>query len=345
MRRIFFLFILLLLLKLPIMAQTMVWEEGFGGPPTDWTIEGNWAFDNGSMLFYYYPVVENFDFSAISPEIQIPAFASELSVNQFIDPYLSGVTNETCEIWVVKGDEQTMIFSYEIINGTWGDMGGGLLTQSLNQFAGQSVQLRFRTWGASTNSLWNWTIFNASITTSFENDLCAIEVNGPSNVLPGVGGTWNALIENAGQLPQSDFLVRLFSYKTGEQVGEETFTGTINAGEFGEVNFEWVPQDYQNTSLYCVIDEVNDEFAANNRSKGFFVRIEPPVEHHVLLWDNDNDIATIYNDETGQKEQANVGIENALYLAGISYIKVNSLPDDLSDFNLVICTMGSYCLS
>ncbi len=345
MRKIFFLIFLVIVLKLPVMSQTVIWEESFGSAPPGWSIEGNWAFDNGSMLFYYYPVVENFDFSAISPEIQIPAFPSELSLNQFIDPYLTGVTNETCEIWVISGDQQTMIFSYEIINGTWGDMGGGLFTQSLEPFAGQTVQLRFRTWGASTNSLWNWTIYNASITTNFENDLCAIEVNGPSNVLPGVGGSWYASIKNAGQLPQSDFLVRLFSYKTGEQVGEETYTGIINAGEFGEVNFEWVPQDYQNTSLYCVIDEVNDEFTANNRSKGFFVRIEPPVEHHVLLWDNDNDIATIYNDETGQKEQANVGIENALYLAGIPYIKVNSLPDDLSDFNLVICTMGSYCLS
>ena len=345
MRRIFFLLILSLLLRLPIMAQTVVWDEGFSDAPTDWTIDGNWVFDNGALLFYYYPVYENFDFSAISPEVQIPDFSSTLTVNQFIDPYLSGVTNEMCEIYVLAEDEEVMVFSYEIINGTWGDMGGSAFSQSLEQFKGKNVRFKFRSHGATTNSLWNWTLFNVSVTTNFDNELSAVGVGGPSNVLPGVGGSWYFTMKNTGQLPQSDFNVKLFNFKTGGQIAEETFSGIVNPGELCEVNFEWVPEDYQNTSLYAVIDAPGDEFPANNRSKGYFVRVEPPFEHNILLWDNDNDIATIYNAETGQKEQANVSIENALYLAGIPYIKVNSLPDDLSDFNLVICTMGSYCLS
>ncbi len=344
-QKLFFLFLISQLLSFSGQAQTIIWSENFADPPANWTLEGNWAFDQGDLNFYYYPVYENYDFSAISPEIQIPNYPSQISFDQFIDPYLTGVTNETSEIWVISGDEEVKIFSYELLNGAWGVIGGQTLNQSLDQFAGQTIQFKFRSWGATTNSLWGWTIYNVRVLTTFDNELCAIETNGPANVLPGVGGSWYVLFENTGQLAQSNFSVRLFSYKTGEQIGEATYSGTVNAGEFGEVVFDWVPQDYQNTSLYGVVDAANDQFQANNRSKGHFVRVEPPIQSRVLLWDNDNNIPTILNDETGQLEQANVGIEKALTDAGINYILVNILPEDLSMFNLIICTMGSYCLS
>jgi len=345
MTKAFYLIVAVILLRLPLFAQTMIWDETFADPPPDWTIDGNWAFDGGDLMFYYYPVVENFDFSAISPEIQIPNYPCELSLNQFIDPYLNGVTNETCEIWVISGDEEVLIFNYEIINGTWGDMGGSTFSQALDQFTGQVVQFRFRTWGASTNSLWNWTVYNVNITTTFDNELCALDVSGPSNILPGTNGTWQVSFKNNGQLPQSDFTVRLYSLKRGDQVGAVSFLGTVDPGESGAVDFQWTPEDVENTCLYGIIDAPADEFPANNRTKSFFIRVEPPVVYHVLVWDHDNGIETIYNAETGIKEQANTSIQKALSDAGIPYDLVQDLPPDLSWYNLIICTMGSYCLS
>lgn len=345
LKKLSFLILLTLLLRLPGLAQTVVWNESFSDAPTDWTMDGNWVFDNGAMLFYYYPVFENFDFSAISPEVQIPDFSSTLTLTQFIDPYLNGVTNEMCEIWVIAEDEEVMVFSYEIINGTWGDMGGSTFSHSLEQFTGQKVRFKFRSHGATTNSLWNWTLFDVSVATNYSNELCAMEVSGPSNVLPGAGGTWQFSFKNAGTFPQTDFMVRLFSFKTGEQLDAVPFSGTVNAGETAVVDLNWVPEDYQNNSIYGVIDSQVDEFPANNRSKGYFVRVEPPVDYTVLVWDNDNGIETIYNPETGTKQQSNKFIESALSLAGISYDIVYNLPDNLDDYNLVLCTMGSYCLS
>jgi hypothetical protein len=345
MKKLTFLILLALLLRLPGLAQTVIWDETFADPPTDWTIDGNWAFDSGNLMFYYYPVVENYDFSAVSPEIQIPDYPCELSLSQFIDPYLNGVTNETCEIWVISGNEEVLIFNYEIINGTWGELGGTPLNQSLDQFSGQTVQFRFRTWGASTNSLWDWTIYNVSISTTFNNELCALDVTGPSNILPGMNGTWQVSFKNDGQLPQSDFIVRLYSLKRGDQVGAITYQGTINPSESGIVDFQWTPQDVENTCLYGLIEAPNDEFPGNNRTKSFFVRIEPPINYNVLVWDHDNGIETIYNAETGVKEQANTSIQKALSEAGIPYDLVQDLPSDLSWYDLIICTMGSYCLS
>jgi hypothetical protein len=74
------------------------------------------------------------------------------------------------------------------------------------------------------------------------------------------------------------------------------------------------------------------------------LRINPPQEVNILVWDNDNGIETIINPETGVNQQASATIEQNLQEAGLQYSLLEKLPVDLSQYDIVIATMGSHCL-
>lgn len=343
MKKLIYLLILVLLMKIPIFAQTVYWEEEFNSA-TNWTMEGNWAISSGFLQFYWSPDVSNFDMSAISPVITLHENIDEIIVNQYLDVF-SGTPNEVAEIIIIHGSEETVLWEYVLQGGNWGSPEGTEIMFSLSDYAGMDVQFKFRTYGATTYN-WNWwNIYNIKLTAYFNNDLCLHSIIGPNNLDMNQSGTWNVEIKNLGLEPQSNFSVDLFSYKTSELIDNVTITNELLSGESEIIDFTWTPVEFQNTALYAIVTANEDDFTENDISESCFLRVNPDAEFSILVWDNDNDIETIIDPEKGDYIQGEVGITRALDAAGINYDLVSSLPAGLNDYDIVFATMGCYCLS
>ena len=340
--------LLILFLWFPVISgfgQTVVWDEAFKTSPDGWEYVGNWGVEDEQLLLYYYPITENYDFTATSCDVNVPANGGELTISMFVDVFMSYVTDEQCEISVLYDDGEDVLWNYELMNGAWGNYGGEEISFDVSQWAGKNIRLKLRSWGATTGSLWGWYIYNINMVSVFDHELEAGAVAGPRKIDPGETGTWNVAVSNLGLQPESGFFIEVFSYKESEVIATTQFTGNLAPGETVTIPFDWSTGVVQNTNLYAVISSQTDEFAPNNRSQDHFVRVDPEFDYQVLFWDNDNDIGTIFNPETGNMEQASQFIEDALYHAGINYDYVNNLPSVLSGYDVIITTMGTYCLS
>jgi len=333
------------LLILPGFGQTMIWDEDFMEMPPGWDFEGNWGVENGNLLLYYYPITENYDFIAQSYEIDVPANGGELTISQFVDVYMSYVTNEKTDIIVVHGSGEDILWSYELVNGAWGSYGGEEISFDMAAYAGETVQVKFRSWGATTGSLWGWYIYSVNLLTTFDHELTAVEIAGPTNLYPNVEGTWQVAVKNIGLETENEFVVKLYSYKEALDVAMVEFDEAVEPGETVSLSFNWSSEVLHNTCLYAEIISETDEYLVNNRTADHFLRIEPEYDYNVLFWNNDNGIETIFSPETGIKEQAHKSLVRALGIAGIPYEMVQNLPNDLSGYDLIISTMGTYCLS
>jgi len=345
MKRLVNLVFLIILVVLPVYPQTTLWEDSFNNPEPGWVLEGNWAFESAILVLNYYPVIINYDFSAITPEICIPENPSDLILSQFIETYPTSVTTEACEISVIAGGAEEIIWNFQLSEGNWGIEGGEDISFSLAAFSGENIKLRFRSWGPTTDAWWDWSIYRINITSFFDHDLSAIAIEGPNQVNPDETNTWQVLVKNMGLLPQTGFSVWMVSAKTGEKTGSQVFTGNLDPGDTAFLGFEWSFGSAHNTCLYGKVTAEADEFQRNNCTHGHFLRVEPDIEYQVLLWDNDNGIETIYNPETGVPEQPDAAFVKALNLAGINFEQVNILPVNLGAYDIIIATMGCYCLS
>ena len=152
-------------------------------------------------------------------------------------------------------------------------------------------------------------------------------------------------IRNLGFQSASNFSIKLFNYKTGELIASIDETEEIDPMANKFYTFNWSSSAAYNTALYSVIVFEDDEFIGNNTSKSHFIRIKPEIDFSVLVWDNDNDIATVSDPEQGDEVQPSESLTRALELAGIQYTFSKSLPGNLTDFDMVFGTMGCYCLS
>ncbi len=346
MKKLIYAVFFLFSLQMAAHAQTAIIDENFLEPVSGWEMTGNWEQDEGYLLLYYYPIAEDYDFSAYTPEFEVPVNGGDVIVNQFVDVYTLNATNEKCAITVVteNGDED-VIWEHDLTDGPWGEIAGTDLFFDLNDYTGQTVKLRFRSWGATTEALWGWFVFNINFVTFFDHELCALDLTGPGNLDPNENGTWQLNVQNLGLNAEDGFTVNLYSEKQNEIIGSGNYDGTLNPTEVAPVSINWATDVVQNTVLYAEIESTTDQYPANNRSKGKFLRIEPDMAYNVLLWDNDNGIETIVNPETNVLEQPHQGLERMLSEAGINYDYVSELPDNLEEYNIVISTMGCYCLS
>ena len=345
MKRFVYLVYLAVLSEQSIFAQTTVWEETFNNPKQGWEIQGNWAFEPGILVLSYAPIIINYDFSAVSPEIFLPENPSGLVISQFLETYPSSVSGEACEISIMKNGAADVIWNYQLADGNWGVEGGEEISFSLAPYAGETIRIKFRSWGPTTDAWWDWSVYFVGIESVFNNDLSATKIIGPSNVLPDETNFWQVLVKNKGLLPQSGFVVKLLSAKTGDEFGSQQFSGTLSAGDSAFFIFEWNFGSVQNTCLYGKVISEEDQFQDNNLTPGHFVRVEPGFEYHVLVWDNDNGIETIFNPETAIIEQPDAAFSKALNTAGIGFTLASSLPDNLYYFDIIFCTLGCYCLS
>ena len=128
-------------------------------------------------------------------------------------------------------------------------------------------------------------------------------------------------------------------------LGTIDVTDNLPAGEEASYTFEWTPELAQNTTLYGKVIKDGDEFEQNDISGTHFVRVNPEIGFSILVWDNDNDIETIIDPETGEEIKPSSALAKALDAAGLEYTFVTSLPNNPTQYDMIFCTMGCYCLS
>jgi hypothetical protein len=344
MKKLIYTLIAFLVLQSAAISQTAIISEDFSSP-VGWEMEGNWVQEDGYLMLYYYPIVDDYDFSAYTNAFDVPAGGGEVVISTFLDVYLANVTDERCIISVVAGDNETELWNRPLSEGPYGDFQGTDLTLSLDDFSGQNVQLRFRSYGASTNALWGWFIFNINLTTWFDHELSALQINGPSHLDVSQEGIWEVKVKNQGLSQETGFAVNLHSYKSTEVIATEIYNGSLGSGETTIVNLSYAPDRVHNTVLYATIDAPTDQFVNNNITSGSFLRVKPEAEYNILFWDNDNGIESVESPESGQLQQPHVGLMKSLQLSGIAFDYEYDLPEDLQAYDLVITTMGNYCLS
>ncbi|MBN3035616.1 MAG: hypothetical protein JW861_08520 [Bacteroidales bacterium] len=338
------LFIGLLLWMTPaVQSQTPFWDYQFDDP-AGWTLEDNWEIAPGLMQFSWSPVVLNYDLSAYSPPIMLVDNVESLIVNQYVEPYEWSVTTEKAEISLVLQEGEVVLWSWSLSSGIWGSPAGEDLELSISEYAGQEVQVRFRTFGPTTDAWWYWDVFNLRMTAWFDNDLAVTEVAGPHVLTLGDTGSWEVSVQNLGTDPRDNFSVNLRSYRSGELIGSFLVTDPLEPGVTGVYGFDKSFDQPYNDVIFGEVDNPGDVFPGNDRSDGFFLRIKPGSLFSILVWDNDNDIASIIDPEKGDEIQADDGLKRALDMAGFDYSEVGTLPGDLGDYDIVLSTMGCYCL-
>ncbi|RLD59073.1 MAG: hypothetical protein DRJ05_06935 [Bacteroidetes bacterium] len=334
---------MVLLFKLPIFAQTTFWTEDFVSGD-GWATDGNWTIDNAMMAFSWSPEYSDFDFSAISSVVHLHESSNNLIVTQFVDVFDTS-SNEMAEVSVILGTEEYIIWSYALTNGNWGPVMGDDLEIPVSDFAGQDVQFKFRTFGASTFNWNGWYIFELRLDANLDTDLAVTEISGPVQLDILEAGTWEIIVENTGFQAASDFSVKLFDQKTGDLLGTIDEPGQLESLETKTYSFNWSSNTADNTALFGAVISETDELPSNNTSKSHFLRINPDIEFDILVWDNDNDLQTVVCPEQGDIVQPSTSLTRALELAGFDYEFCKSLPGNINDYEIIFSTMGCFCLS
>ncbi|MBN2018033.1 MAG: carboxypeptidase regulatory-like domain-containing protein [Candidatus Cloacimonetes bacterium] len=170
---------------------TAVYEEGESGPSntdtavplapsggyhepfdvdwhnTGWTTQGspnNWLWSAGYAYLYWSPSVTNYDMSLVSPVINLPANpldVYDIKISMYINDY-STDSGEIMEIWVVHPGGEDLIFEWDLdTNDDWGVSGGtDWFYDDTAQYAGQDVQLKFRSHGGTTYNFNYWYVYD-----------------------------------------------------------------------------------------------------------------------------------------------------------------------------------------
>lgn len=321
-------------------AQAVFWEETFDSDPGTWTLESNWVIQYGALELYWFPQIDNYDLSAISPVINLPGNVGDLVVTQWISTY--SIVDEVAEISVLYNGSEDIIWSYEMINGDWAEIGGDDLVLSLFPYAGLDIQLKFRSFGSSTWNFNNWTIYNLVILAMYDNDLAAVEIIGPPNAEQNVEDTWSVKVENKGLNTQVDYSVQLYK-EGGFEIGSIEGTIPLESTEIAIYDFNWTPTELGDTYIYGYVTLDNDEFLDNNTTPDFDVFIYPQGALQVLIWDYDN--GSYYLDpENLYYVGCEFGLEGALTSNEIEFTTVIELPPVLYNYDMVFVTLGLYCV-
>jgi hypothetical protein len=343
MKKLIILLLVAFVFKLPAFTQTYTWFDSFDSGQS-WTLEENWTITDGKLEFYWTPQVPNFDLSALSSVISLSENVFDLTINQHLNVF-TGTGNEFAEIVLIANGENIILWNYNLINGNWGNGNGEDITFPLTEYAGQDIQIEFRTYGNDTYN-WNWwDIFEIKISTIFGQDLSVISIIGPSNIELNESGTWSVTVKNLGSEILNTFNVLLFDIKTGDMIGSVENQENLAPQQTMNIDFNWSSDAAFNTAFIGVSEFEGDQFANNNKSNSHFVRIEPNIEYSILFWDNDNGIPTVVDPDKGNEIEASQSFTNILDEAGLEYEYFNYLPDNLYDYTMILSTMGCFCVS
>ncbi len=324
-------------------SQTIFWAEDFGDPE-GWTTEANWTIEGGVLQFSWDPTIYNFDKLAVSPLIMLDSNVTELVVTQSLLIY-NPTENEQAQVIISTQEDDFVVWDYSLANGNWGNSSGSELTISLDDFKGQTVQVIFRTYGETTFNWTSWQVFEAAIHATYNYDLMVTNISGPKKVELLQSGDWLVEVANRGAEPMNGYVVNLVDAKSGSIVDQVTESNTLQPGDTEVYGFSWTPNAAYNTAMYGKVVAAGDQFTGNDLSKGVFLRIEPDIDYSILVWDNDNGIQSIICPEYGDLVTPITGLTRALNDAGLDYDLYSYLPQNLEDYDIVIATLGNYCLS
>lgn len=316
------------------LSAQVAWEESFDSNPGNWTLESNWSISGGMLRLDWSPQQDNFDLSATSPQILLPANALELIVTHQLDDY-SGV-DETAEISIVHPGGEDVLWSYAFSNGDFPSQDDVMNVQA---YSGQNVQIRFRGFGSSTWNINNWWIDHVQITGLNNNDLSATQLLGPASAEVGQEGTWTVRVRNTGMTVQSNFSVHL--YKEGDvELGSVTGQGPLESGAIMDFDFTWMPTYPEQTHIWgAVTPNAADDIPANDETDDLYITVWPAGTLNILVWDNDNN-----SDLTNPQYQGcEAYLEDALDQLGLTYTSVGDLPFSLSEYDVVLVTCGVWC--
>ena len=133
---------------------------------TGWTTEGtpnNWNWSAGYAVLNWSPSVPNYDMSLISPNIVLPTDPLDiydLTVSMYLNNYSSN-DGEVFEIWLIHDGGETLLWSYDDPTTDWGVTGGtDWVYTDTGQYAGQTVQLKFRSHGGTTFNFNYWYVYD-----------------------------------------------------------------------------------------------------------------------------------------------------------------------------------------
>jgi hypothetical protein len=333
---------LLLLLRMPVIGQTSYWHEDFSSVQ-GWTLDDNWTWLDGKIQFYWSPIISNFDLSATSPLITLDENTTDLVVKQFLHVYV-GTNDEVAEILLIKDGAEVSLWEYPLANGNWGSPSGSNLVIPIGQYAGSQVRFRFRTYGLNTINWNQWDVFDVQIMALFDYDLAVTDISGPVSVSLLESGTWTTEVKNLGSQPITGFTVNIFEYKTNSLIGTAEEPGTIQPGQTNGYSVNWSSGTVFNTSFYATVTAGSDMFSGNNTYGSWFVRVRPDMDFNILVWNKDNGIPTIVCPENNDLIRPSVGLTRVLQAADIDYTMVTQLPANLHDYDVVLATMGCYCV-
>ncbi len=212
------------------------WEEDF---VVDWHLTGwttdpvspnNWEWDSGyeAAKLNWSPSVPNYDMSLISPQFVLPQDSThifDLTINMYIDDY-SADSSEVMEIWIIHDGQETMIFEWDLDeNDDWGSSGGtDWVYSDMDQFAGETIQLKFRSHGSDTFNFNYWYIYMVWFDFIYIPDYGALQgtvTDGSGNPLENVSVHAE---DNIGGVPYYNVLTN----EAGEYSIDTMMTGTYD---------------------------------------------------------------------------------------------------------------------
>jgi len=247
------------------------------------------------------------------------------------------------EIAILVGTDKYVLWNHELGNGDWGWVMGSDLALDVSDYAGMDIRILLHSFGDPQYTLYNWNIYKIAFYTTFNNDLAITEISGPKNLDIGQTGTWDITVTNLGTLSQDFYELSFIDYKSNFPPYTIFVSEELEPGGSMEFQFLMTFPARMNTLVFADVNMPYDDFPDNNSSSKLFLRVEPELDYDVLIWDNDNDIATIWDPELGDLVGAEAGIVRALQDAGIDFILNNLLPGNLDDYEMIFCTMGTWC--
>ena len=342
MKKIFFICSLLFLAYFTAGAQTICWSEDFSSGQ-GWYLQDNWTIAGGKLEFSWIPSTNNFNLSATSPYITLDDNVGELIISQCLDIFANS-PDEFAEIALVTEGGEILLWDYPLSNGNWGNVSGEDIVFPVNDYAGQSVKVKFRTYGLTTFNWNSWDIFNIELTAYYDHDLSVSDLSGPTVVNLQEQNSWTIEVTNNGTIAESDYTIAILDHKTGDFVGTLEVTEPIEPQQTKFFEIDWTPYAAYNTVFYGIVSNEDDQFEGNNSSDSRFVRIDPGIPYNILLWDHDNGIQTILDPEKGDMIKPATGLKRIVQDAGYDFDYVTILPDNLDDYDIVLATMGCFCV-
>ena len=258
-------------------GQSVFYDEPFNADQ-GWTLDPNWSIRQSSLRFSWTPQVINYDLSASSPTIVVPATAADMVVSQFINQYPEhGSIPDTFEIIAVAGGVPHVLWFYDA-NIDWGVNGGQDLVLSLAPYAGQTIQLKFRVTGMDTYHIIGWAIYGISAHTCFNHDLAATSLSG--SVIPALGSAhpYVVSVRNAGLTAVNDYTVKLL--QSGDVELGFVAGASIAPGETIEYTIPWTPTVPGNTQIWAEVVRTGDENPQNDNTYPLAVTV---IEANMLV--------------------------------------------------------------